>query len=459
MSKNSSDDRNQQQGLQMNRRKFLKAGAAAAVTMGLMGTVGTMPAVAAEAAVGSSVTVNGARSKLKPTGQYGSASVKFATFNNEWLGTTKLVGEVKNISEAETGFSRAGRGLYGKEPQIGRGYFIRKDPAGAAEHDTLMILATEPAVQGKVSPVKLNIPDPEQMSQNIKDFAYFLRADEVGIGKMPDFAWYSHKVTDQHALAVNDLEKALTPVTDRLPYVIVVMVDQNLETMLASTGYDQISGAQSFLGYHTTGVIAVILANYIRNLGYNARAHHARNYKAVMTPCLISAGLGELSRTGDCSIHPRLGFRHKVAAVTTDIPLMPDQPIDFGLQDFCRVCKKCADNCPSGAITQDTEPIEYNGYLRWNSNMEICTKFRTTNKEGSSCGRCMKVCPWNTKEESWFHAAGVWIGSHGQASSKLLKGMDDMFGYGTEQIDKYKWWLEWPEMWATPEKMPGLLKY
>jgi reductive dehalogenase len=202
--------------------------------------------------------------------------------------------------------------------------------------------------------------------------------------------------------------------------------------------------------YHTTGVVAVILASYIRNLGYNARAHHFSNYGAVMPPCIISAGLGELSRTGDCTVHPRLGFRHKVAAVATDMPLVPDKPIDFGLLDFCSICGKCADNCPSGAITRDRDPVEYNGYLRWNSDFKKCTEFRVTNKDGASCGRCMKVCPWNSKEESWFHSAGTWIGSKGPNSSRLLKQIDDMFGYGDEQIEKYKWWLEWPERYGLP---------
>ncbi len=289
------------------------------------------------------------------------------------------------------------------------------------------------------------------MSQHIKDAAYFLRADEVGIGKMPPYAYYSHKVTvARPVLATKPVEECLAPITERLPYVIVVMVDQNLQTMLASTGYDGISGSMSMKSYHATGNIAIILAKYIRSLGYNARAHHAFNYAAAMPPLVIAAGLGELSRTGDCTINPRLGFRHKVAAVTTDLPLAPDQPIDFGLQDFCRVCKKCADNCPNKAITFDQDPVEHNGYLRWKSDMRLCTEFRTTNEEGSSCGRCMKVCPWNSKEDSWFHQAGTWIGSKNEASAKFLKSIDDMFGYGTEQIEKYKWWLEWPENYKVP---------
>lgn len=86
-------------------------------------------------------------------------------------------------------------------------------------------------------------------------------------------------------------------------------------------------------------------------------------------------------------------------------------------------------------------------YLRWNSDHKKCTEFRTGNDEGVNCGRCIKVCPWNSKESSWFHEAGIWIGSKGEASSKLLKTIDDMFGYGTEQVENYKWWLEWPELY------------
>jgi len=445
------EGKQQQPKLQMNRRNFLKAGAASALGMGILGAVNALPAKAADAVTNASVPQNGAKSKLHPVIDYGGASVRFVEHNDQWLGTSKLVGTVKNTHEAEMGFALACRGKLTPESQ--RGYyhfqFVMKHPLNAAIGGFAMNLAPEEMVDGKPSPTKLPIPDPEQMSQHIKDCAYFLRADEVGIGKMPAFAYYSHKMPSQDDMLKDDLTNAM-PVTERLPYVIVVMIDQHLETMLASTGYDGISAGQSMRSYHTTGVVTVILANYIRSLGYSARAHHLTNYAAAMPPCIIAAGLGELTRTGDCAAHPRMGFRHKVAAVTTDLPLVPDKPLDFGMLDFCRVCGKCAENCPSGAITFDKEPVEYNGYLRWNSDMKKCTVFRTTNQEGSSCGRCMKVCPWNSKEQSWFHTAGTWIGSHGEASSSLLKKIDDMFGYGDEQIEKYKWWLEWPELYKVP---------
>ncbi len=442
----------QEKKYQLSRRNFLKAGVAASA-MGVIGAI-SAPAKVANAAGASlkyTAAAKGQWSKLHPEHDYGSATVRFVESNDQWLGTTKIVGKVKNFSEADMGFNLATRGLLpNKKTQAASLSFFFRHPFGAAIANAGMFIAPPAAVEGKSSPKKLEIPDPEQMSQHIKDAAYFLRADEVGIGKMPEYAYYSQKLTDKAGLMTKPVEECVIPVTERLPYVIVVMVDQNLQTMLGSTGYDGISGAMSMKSYHATGNIAVILATYIRSLGYNARAQHAFNYNAVMPPAVISAGLGELSRTGDCSIHPRLGFRHKVAAVTTDLPLAPDKPIDFGLQDFCRVCKKCAENCPNQSITYDSDLVEYNGYLRWNSDMKKCAEFRILNEDGVSCGRCMKVCPWNSKEDSWFHQAGTWIGSKNEASAKLLKTIDDMFGYGTESIDKYRWWLEWPEMYKYP---------
>jgi epoxyqueuosine reductase QueG len=45
-------------------------------------------------------------------------------------------------------------------------------------------------------------------------------------------------------------------------------------------------------------------------------------------------------------LDPYQGLANKAAAVLINTPIVPDKPIDFGLQSFCRHCKTCAETCP-----------------------------------------------------------------------------------------------------------------
>jgi ferredoxin len=41
----------------------------------------------------------------------------------------------------------------------------------------------------------------------------------------------------------------------------------------------------------------------------------------------------------------------------TDLPLVADKPIDIGVSDFCKECRKCAVTCPTNSITfADRDP-------------------------------------------------------------------------------------------------------
>jgi len=414
------------------RRQFLKLGPAMAGAAGLLSVMNKRHV--AEAA----------------TKEVLGAGVRSLGYEEGWLGTSKIVGPIQRTSEIDIGFYKAARGLFGEEAKKQVARFIPKHPLGGAISSMRKFLATEEAVNGPPAPEKLPIPDPERMTEHIKKTAKFLRADEVGVGLLPEYAIYTHKapplplVLYEGKASLQDL----TPVVNDHKYAIAILIDQDLYTTLGSTGYDGISGSQSMMAYLTAGLIACTLAAYIRNLGYSARAHHCANYQVVVPPVLISCGLGEMSRTGEAAIHPRLGFRHKAAVVTTNLPLVPDGPIDFGVREFCSKCKKCAEQCPSGAISFDEDQSEYNGYMKWVNSIEKCTQFRVGNREGSSCGRCMVVCPWNSKEDSWFHSAGTYVASlkSGMADS-FLREIDDMFGYGVEVVEENRWWLEWPELY------------
>ncbi|MDW7709924.1 MAG: hypothetical protein SCH98_05575 [Deferrisomatales bacterium] len=75
----------------------------------------------------------------------------------------------------------------------------------------------------------------------------------------------------------------------------------------------------------------------------------------------VDAGLGEISRMGYV-ITKEYGPRVRLGGVTTDLPLVPDRPVDIGVEDFCTICKKCARCCPSRSIPRD-EPKMVNGTL------------------------------------------------------------------------------------------------
>jgi len=135
---------------------------------------------------------------------------------------------------------------------------------------------------------------------------------------------------------------------------------------------------------------------------------------------------------------PFIGTRFKAAAVTTDLPLEADKPIDFGLQDFCDKCMKCAHECPSRSISTGGKII-HNGYETWDFEVKSCAKHRVGNPKGMGCGRCVNVCPFN-KKEGWTHDLVRWMVAHMPVTNRFLIKMDDVFGYGKPDIGD-KWQL------------------
>jgi reductive dehalogenase len=342
--------------------------------------------------------------------------------------TTRITDDVQRTDEREQGFIRAARGDFGPvaKREINR---PAKHPIHAAGRNMTSYLA--PRVDGEVASTKAPIPeDPEILSRHIKRLGYFFRANIIGIGPLPQYAVYTH-------------DKNGNPVKLDHKFAIVILIDQDFETMDASKGYDWISGSQSILGYSNSAFIACIMADYIRKLGYPARAHHSANYQVAIPPLLLLAGIGEMSRMGNSVLNPFLGARFKASAVTTDLPLLPDKPIDFRLQRFCQTCKKCAVLCPSRAIPMG-DKVMYNGYECWKLDIERCAKFRVTNQNGSSCGQCIKVCPWN-KPQGWTHDIARWMAMHTPWLDSLLVKMDDIWGYGKQHEEK-KWWFDLEEI-------------
>lgn len=340
--------------------------------------------------------------------------------------------KVQRVRERDAGFCKAAAGDYGPRLQTEMRRFVPKHPLSGA--CSWMRDNMKPFVDGMTASHTAPLPnDLPVLTRHIKETAYFLRADAVGVCELPPYAVYSHKFDFKNPGAGE------TPIELGHKYAIAVLVDQDYRTSQAYSGSDWISNAMSMMSYSASGFIAITLAEYIRRLGYSAKAHYAPFYDVVLPPILLWAGLGELSRMGDSVIHPFLGARHKGAVVTTDLPLFPDKPIDFGLQDFCAKCKKCARECPSGAICDGDKEIA-NGYEKWPMNVKKCTGMRVGNQRGSGCGTCIKVCPWS-KPYTPFHRAVGWAMRHSGLARSLAIWGDDFMGYGKPDY-RNKWWLD-----------------
>lgn len=198
------------------------------------------------------------------------------------------------------------------------------------------------------------------------------------------------------------------------------------------TQVSQLGDGATMNGYSRMAFTSACLANFLRNLGYNAIP--MGNDHALSTPMAIDAGLGELGRNS-MLITPKYGPRVRLAKVLTDLPLNIDRPISFGVTEFCEVCGKCAEYCPSSAIpegerTYDGPESGNSGYYHWPVEGDKC--FAEWARVGGSCYHCIRVCPFN-KPEGWLHdATRILIGAKSGALDQLLLKLDDISGYGGE---------------------------
>jgi reductive dehalogenase len=177
--------------------------------------------------------------------------------------------------------------------------------------------------------------------------------------------------------------------------------------------------------------IAVQLAAAIRNMGWPARAHIDGHYRVIAPLVARDAGLGDIGRMG-LLMTPKLGPRVRLGVVTTPLELVPDTPTrDATVVDFCERCRKCADNCPAGAIPPG-DRAEYDGEPRWRIDGDAC--FRYWNAVGTDCARCMAVCPYS-HPDSVLHNAVRWGVRRSGLFRRAAVRLDDIF-YGRRPVPR-----------------------
>ncbi|MBK3519878.1 reductive dehalogenase domain-containing protein [Carboxylicivirga marina] len=270
---------------------------------------------------------------------------------------------------------RSMAGLLGEQSK-----FYNSLSYNAADAIFSIVDGLHPFVNGEVKdkPVDIN---PKQFSQFIKHWSKKSGVASIAFTKMKNYHWYS---------VGGRGERYNRPIEQEHKIGIAFTVEMDHE-MVASAPKGSII-MESATQYLKAGIIATQLAQFIRNCGFDARAHIDGNYEVVAPLVARDANLGEIGRMG-LLMTPEFGPRVRVGVITTNMPLLVEErQYDNSYEDFCEKCLKCAVNCPASAIPDSDKKI-INNVNRWQINSEKC--FNYWCMAGTDCGRCMSTCPYS----------------------------------------------------------------
>lgn len=287
------------------------------------------------------------------------------------------------------------------------------------------IAALRNVVDGEVSENKVAV-NPSEISNYIKHWSIKLGAVDCGITELKDYHKYSvggrgkrygKEIDNQHQFALAFTVEMARGMVSSAPTGSMVME----------------SGQQ----YLESGKVALQIARFIRNLGYEARAHIDGNYEVICPLVARDAGLGEIGRMG-LLMTPKYGPRVRISVVTTNLPLVTDTPLnDYSIIDFCTKCEKCAASCPGSAIPFGAMPT-VDGIKRWRINPEAC--FTLWCSLGTDCGRCISVCPYSHPDNILHNTVRLGIRNSSIFRILALK-LDDIFYGGKPHPARLHGWL------------------
>jgi len=266
-------------------------------------------------------------------------------------------------------------------------------------------------------PVKVN---PVLTARFITQWLKKTGAHSVGFTRLEDYHLYSHKGRGP---------KSGSPIQNKHEHAIALTVEMDHRMMQsAPAGSSVMESSEQYL---QSGVLALKLAAWIRELGYEATAHIDGNYEVICPLVAVDAGLGTIGRMG-LLMTPKLGPRVRISVVSTNLPISYGQVVpDRTTLHFCHLCKKCARVCPSAAIPESPREL-IDGQERWKIDSERCYHYWTTS--GTDCGRCITACPFSHPDDA-FHRFIRWGIKNNLLFRYLAIKLDDLF-YGRKPAIK-----------------------
>lgn len=225
---------------------------------------------------------------------------------------------------------------------------------------------------------------------------------------------------------------------EQLPTVIVCVQEQDWEATQTAPSNRAEMGA--FHGYVEGLNRSAALAEFLKRRGYRT-APQGLAGDGIMIKYAVAAGLGQLGINGQL-LTPEAGSRVRLVLITTEAPLVCDEPVDYGMHKICDECQACVRNCPVGAIPKNRK--SFRGVQKAKLNSARCLPVVV---QVSGCAVCMKVCP---VQRYGLEA----ILEHRERTGEIL-------GVGTDELEGYDWPVDGRHYGPgeTPKVGPEILKH
>ena len=223
---------------------------------------------------------------------------------------------------------------------------------------------------GPIAPARRQLADPAAMAAEIRALTRALAGDcIVGITR----------ITPTAVMA-----------GEHVPYAYAICIGAPMQRDIMARVPNAASAREVLSAYRRVSRVAVQLSERIRAMGWPAKAYgDTKTGEILHVPLAIAAGLGELGKHGSI-VSREYGSNFRLATVATDLPLAVDTPVDIGVDDVCRTCRRCTIDCPPGAISDAKTLVR--GVEKWYVDFDRCVPYFA---ETGGCGICIEVCPWS----------------------------------------------------------------
>ncbi|MEY8830143.1 reductive dehalogenase domain-containing protein [Sedimentitalea sp. XS_ASV28] len=202
---------------------------------------------------------------------------------------------------------------------------------------------------GFVNETKSTCPDdPAERANHIKAFCHFADASMVGIAELPAAAHLAQPFrnpdidrladrlrTQQTKTLASGIDMVMADLRESMEappkpvaphtHVLAILIEHQRDPRDDERGSDWIRDAQDHRGCILASEIAVVLANYIRLLGWEAQAHTQSTSDVCLNRVAVASGLAIVQ--GGALVNPFAGTRFSIAAVTTTFAMRCDLPL------------------------------------------------------------------------------------------------------------------------------------